>query len=239
MRRFFLDLEFTNGNYYLAEIIEMALVSEISGFSFHTHVKIDNLLAPFVKKLTGITDKTLQDIGLPFPIAFREMVKFIGNESDDDDESPIIIAHGGVLHDFPILLTNCMRHNVDYSMLERCRFIDSMERLKRHGYAKPGLQTFRCTGDKKHCAYDDARVLEFLCRLNYRLIYEPPYLTFTDVLQHLETKMPISITSLVRLARDITSLTDFVCLLRNRSLRNTALNPKQIVNIANFYFKKF
>ena len=53
MGRFFLDLEFTNGNYYLAEIIEMALVSEISGFAFHTHVKIDNLLTPFVKKLTG------------------------------------------------------------------------------------------------------------------------------------------------------------------------------------------
>ena len=49
--------------------------------------------------------------------------------------------------------------------------------------------------------------------------------------------MPISVKTLVKLARDITSLTDFVCLLRNRSLRNTALNPKQIVNIANFYFK--
>ena len=78
------------------------------------------------------------------------MMKFIGNESDDDDESPIIIAHGGVLHDFPILLTNCMRHNVDYSVLDRFQFIESMERLKQHGYAKPGHQTLRCPGDKKN-----------------------------------------------------------------------------------------
>ena len=34
--RFYLDLEFTNGNYYLSDILEIALVAEESGNTFHS-----------------------------------------------------------------------------------------------------------------------------------------------------------------------------------------------------------
>ena len=173
MARFFLDLEFTNGNYYLADIIEIALLSEISGFTFHTYVKIDKCLPPVVRKLTGITDKMLLDNGLLFPIAFRKMVEFIREElmDNDKDESLIIVAHGGVQHDFPIQLANCARYNIDDSFLHQCQFIDSMVKLSENGYRWPGLDTFRRFGDKKHSAYNDVQVLNFLCQVNYRLIY--------------------------------------------------------------------
>ena len=152
MARFFLDLEYTNGNYYLTDIIEIALFSDISGFTFHTYVKIDNCLPQFVRKLTGITDKMLQDIGLPFPIAFRRMIEFIRGELMDNGQgdSPVIVAHGGVQQDFPILLANCVRYNIDYLFLHQCQFIDSVVKLSENGYERPGLDTFRRPGDKKH-----------------------------------------------------------------------------------------
>ena len=40
MGKFYLDLEFTNGNFYLADILELALLSEESGYAFHSYVKI-------------------------------------------------------------------------------------------------------------------------------------------------------------------------------------------------------
>ena len=40
MGMYYLDLEFTNGNYYLVDILEIALVAEESGNVFHSYVKI-------------------------------------------------------------------------------------------------------------------------------------------------------------------------------------------------------
>ena len=37
---FYLDMEFTNGNYYLADILELALVAEESGYVFHSYVLV-------------------------------------------------------------------------------------------------------------------------------------------------------------------------------------------------------
>ena len=41
MGRFYLDMEFTNGNYYLVDILEIALLSEESGNVYHSYVKIN------------------------------------------------------------------------------------------------------------------------------------------------------------------------------------------------------
>ena len=41
MERFYLDMEFTNGNYYLVDILEIALLAEESGNVHHRHVKIN------------------------------------------------------------------------------------------------------------------------------------------------------------------------------------------------------
>ena len=42
MGRFYLDMEFTNGNYYLTDILVIALVAEESGKIYHNY--IDTLL---------------------------------------------------------------------------------------------------------------------------------------------------------------------------------------------------
>ena len=40
MGRFYLDMEFANGNYYLTDILEIVLVAEESGNIYHRYVKI-------------------------------------------------------------------------------------------------------------------------------------------------------------------------------------------------------
>ena len=63
MGKFYLDMEFTNGNYYLADILEIALLADESGYTFHSSVKIHYSVPKRGQQLTGITNKT---IGLPF-----------------------------------------------------------------------------------------------------------------------------------------------------------------------------
>ena len=59
-------MEFINGNYYLTDIIEMALVAEESGYAFHSYIMIHYSIPKRVKKLTNITDRTLAAIGCAF-----------------------------------------------------------------------------------------------------------------------------------------------------------------------------
>ena len=61
MGRFFLDLEYTNGNYYLGDIIEIAVVSD-DGQTFQSYIKIKYLIPRIVRNLTGITDKKLENL---------------------------------------------------------------------------------------------------------------------------------------------------------------------------------
>ena len=58
MGKFFLDMEFTNGSYYLTDIIEMALVAEESGNAFHSHIRIHLSIPKRVRGLTNITNRT-------------------------------------------------------------------------------------------------------------------------------------------------------------------------------------
>ena len=66
MGRFYLDMEFTNDNYYLADIIEIALAAEDNGNTFHNYTRIHYSIPKRVKELTNITDKTLATIGCSF-----------------------------------------------------------------------------------------------------------------------------------------------------------------------------
>ena len=40
MGRFYLDMEFINGDYHLVDILELALLAEESGNVYHSYVKI-------------------------------------------------------------------------------------------------------------------------------------------------------------------------------------------------------
>ena len=78
--------------------------------------------------LTGITNRTIETHGVPFRNVMDRLVEFIRREAT---ELPIIIAHGGYVHDFPILLARCMKHNYnDYPVLAELMYVDSMQNLK-------------------------------------------------------------------------------------------------------------
>ena len=59
--------------------------------------------------------------------------------TDFSNTLPLIIAHGGYDHDFPLMLASCMKHKCDYSALHNYSFLDSMLLLKEKGYSKLGL----------------------------------------------------------------------------------------------------
>ena len=63
MGRFYLDMEFTNGNYYLTDILEIAVVAEESGNIYHRYVKIHYSVPKQVQLLTGITNRTIETHG--------------------------------------------------------------------------------------------------------------------------------------------------------------------------------
>ena len=71
--------------------------------------------------------KTIKSLGLPFGEVMAGMTEFLHREQAQSETIPVIIAHGGYLHDFPILLGNCMKHNRDkFGILTECMFMDSM-----------------------------------------------------------------------------------------------------------------
>ena len=108
-----MDLEFINGNYYLADILEIALLSEESGKVFHSYGKIHYSVPQRVQQLTGITNSTIKTLGLPFREVMDGLVEFLHRKQARGETLPLIIAHGGYLHDIPILLASCMKHNCD------------------------------------------------------------------------------------------------------------------------------
>ena len=107
--KFYLDMEFTIGNYYLTDIIEMALIAEESGNAFHSYIRIHYSIPKRLKELTNITDKTLAAIGCDCNDSMTAIMEFMHNVQLQSAAGAIIIAHGGYFHDFPIVLANCMK----------------------------------------------------------------------------------------------------------------------------------
>ena len=78
----FMDLEFTNGNYFLSDIIELALIAE-TWKVFHRYLKIHYRIPNRVQELTRITDKILANLGCSFTDVVTEMTGFIEREQFD------------------------------------------------------------------------------------------------------------------------------------------------------------
>ena len=246
MGRFYLDIEFTNGNYYLSDIIEIALLAEDSGYAFHSYVKLHYTIPKRVKLLTNIQDKTMNEIGLSFTKVIQELIEFIQHEQLHSLTNPIIIAHGGHLQDFPILLANCMKHRfVDYKTLEMCKYVDSMQVLQNQGYdKKPGLDAL-CVDlyvekRMRHSALGDAELLKTVCNkqpLRQVLNQQQYGYTFTDILYHLNEKLPISIAQLYDIAVECSSYQDLESILYKYATKKTALNANQVCKVAYWYFR--
>ena len=105
MGRFYSDMEFTNGNYYLTDILEISMMVEESGNISYRYVKVHYLVPKQVQLLTGITNRTIETGGVPFRDVMDGLHAFIRREAT---EPAIIIAYGDYVHNFPILLASCM-----------------------------------------------------------------------------------------------------------------------------------
>ena len=90
MGKLYLDMEFTNGNYYLADILEIALVAGESGNAFHSYVKMHYSVPQRVQQLTGITKSTIKTLGLPFREVIDGLVKFLYLEETRAGPLPIL-----------------------------------------------------------------------------------------------------------------------------------------------------
>ena len=72
-------------------ILELALLSEESGYVFHSYVKIHYSVPKKVQQLTGITNKSL---GLPFGKVMAGLTEFLHREQAQSETIHVIIAHG-------------------------------------------------------------------------------------------------------------------------------------------------
>ena len=61
-----MDMEFTNGNYYMTNILEIDVVEEESGNIYHRYVKIHYSVPKQMQLLTGIANRTIETQGVPF-----------------------------------------------------------------------------------------------------------------------------------------------------------------------------
>ena len=176
-------MEFTNGNYYLTDMLEIAVVAEERGNIYHRYVKIPYSVPKLVQLLTGITNRTIETHGVPFRDVMDGLVAFIRREAT---EPAIIIAHGGYVHDCPILLASCMKHNYsDFAVLAELLYVDSMQNLKDAGYRRPGLDAL-CEELKierrGHSALDDAKILQNVCTMKSEEMLQNSYgYTFIDI----------------------------------------------------------
>ena len=81
MTWFFLDTEYTNGNYYQGDIFEIALVSENTYRIFHQYVKIPCSVPNNIKWLCNISDKVLQQKGVSFTHMIKRLMRFVKSEN--------------------------------------------------------------------------------------------------------------------------------------------------------------
>ena len=104
----------------------------------------------------------------------------------------IIIAYGGYLFDFPILLVNCMKHNYDWTSLEGGMFNDSMRVLQNSGYKRPGLCKDLNRKRNGHSALEVAYILKAICNKDSEVFNHDGY-SFQDILYHLDRKLQLPI----------------------------------------------
>ena len=244
MGRFYFDTEFTNGNYYLGDIIDIALHAEESGNTFHSYVQIHYLIPTRVKELTSISDDLLASVGCKFKDAMVSFLDFIQREQKESSTAPVIIAHGGYQSDFPLLLANCMKRGVlDYGILPNCSFVDSVEVFKSCGYTSPGLDSLCIEFGlvrHNHSALSDVKLLcnvfeKHLCK--YNINYNCQFHTFADLMFYLKQRLPVPIQKIYSWAWKCQSKQELEITLSKFVKKKTALNANQVLKISHWYFK--
>ena len=235
---FYIDIEFTNGNFYLGEIFEIACLSENSGYIFHSFIKITTPIPRYIQKLCN-TDTDVVHNSQPFSRVIKGLVEFIKLEDSTSTSPSTIIGHGSYLTDFPLLITNSFTSGFDYTQLEQFIYVDSMKILQTKGYSKPGLDTMSNTHRGIHSAVYDVKLLRNVVRnfIDYDDLSLHSF-TLREIIQYIELKMPISIPDLYKLTLHTENILTFETILSKYMNEKTALKEKQIRKIANKFFSK-
>ena len=132
MNLFYLDTEYSHGNFYLGDIFDLTLIAVKSGNVFHTLITIPTPLDNYIKFMCNITDSKLQREGLTFEEAFKSMIAFVNFEVEEEDVVEVtIMAHSGYLADFPLLITNCIKNKCDTAAMINYRFVDTLQILQK------------------------------------------------------------------------------------------------------------
>ena len=251
MGRYYLDMEFTHGNYYLGDVLEIALVTEDGLNEFHGLVQINYPLPRQVTELTKLTDHLLSLHGRSWKDTITTLIDFIvcreEKEEEKEEGSPVvIIAHGGYLHDFPLLLTNCMKWYLFQPIADRLKeflFVDSLDIFRDNGYTKPGLDSL-CQRlgivRNSHSAITDAHLLRIaLDRLLPSVAASLMNYTFTfgDIVSFVCGQLPVPIETVYDWAWNYRSYRQLESALLPYVHKRTALNEKQNCKIAVYYFK--
>lgn len=241
-----MDTEYTNGNYYLGDIFEIALLSESSGYVFHSYINTRQHIPRYVKNLCNVTT-TLVKRSPPFREVMNDLIQFIKREEEEEAVNTtrtVLIAHGGYLYDYPLLLTNYMRrnNNIDeydsfVNAMEQYAFIDSIQVLQRRGYRKTSLDVLANIDDTRiHSAAKDVEILRDIVK-KYKVCDDiSSSYTIQDILRYIQTKLPIQINELYELAAEASSRECLENTLYRHAVKKTALNVKQISKIASMYF---
>ena len=227
-----MDLEYTNGNFYLGDIFEIACLSEDSGRIYHSYINIPTTITSYIKKMCCISDELIRNSS-SFYIVMQELVDFIEQEEGKNKSSTTIVSHGGYLSDFPLLLANCMKFHYDYTTFFNYKFIDSMQIFQSMGYHRPGLESLANTKRKIHTATQDVQLLKDVIT-TYNIDISRGY-TLSDILQYMNRKLPISIPDLYKLVSRTTSFNSLESMLRPYSGAKNALNKKQLYKIVYRY----
>ena len=144
---FFLDFETTGLSVVHDHIVEAALLG-LRGAAFTTTVHPPQEYEDVL--VHGISyEETLQSPG--FKEVYQRLAQFVHSVLDmaieEDPESSgedvsmlttlaearpkaILVAHNGLQFDFPMLLSHCIRHDVDPGFLKSCAFVDTLAVLR-------------------------------------------------------------------------------------------------------------
>ena len=142
---FFLDFETSGLDIFADHIVEFGLLCS-SGECFAT-VCCPPTMTPG-PHVHGIENDELAK-GPCFEEAFTRMVQFVewrlmlSMESDDSSEdeipatrfkderpSPVMVAHNGRGFDFPFLLSECQRNNLDWSLMASWMYVDTLDLVR-------------------------------------------------------------------------------------------------------------
>ena len=248
MGLFYLDTEHSNGNFYLGDIFELALISKKSGNAFHTLIKIPTQLDNYLQFMCGITNQKIQKEGVQFKQAFSDMIDFIDTEANGT--KVIIAAHSGYLADFPLLLVNCIKNQCETNRMINYEFIDTLQIIQKDrgetthntGFSLKSLAE-RVLRDKTlplHSAYNDAVTLKniFTHEPYKNILLQNLTNTYTiqKIQQYVNSKMPVTIADLYNHRTHVSSSDHLSLLLWKHVREKTALNKSNVKKIAVYYY---